>query len=122
MKVYKNKTNCNCANCGKNDSVYTIDNGTKFKLSFCGECAKDLIVQFVNVLEKGDNYTYIKIPDWCEIDSFIEWHCPIITGQDWVRERIVGFGYNGFFHQATNSPVYFSEFSEFGKTVRLETE
>ena len=62
----------------------------------------------------------INIPDWCYIGLFIEWHAPEITGKDWVREKIIAFGYNGFFHQASNCPMYFTEFSEYGKTVRLE--
>ena len=61
----------------------------------------------------------IEVPDWCTIGSYIEWYDPVTTGVEcWVRERIVAFGYNGFFHQATNCPMYFTEFSEYGKTVR----
>lgn len=62
----------------------------------------------------------IEIPDWCEIGTYISWNCPYITGQQWVREKIVAFGYDGFFHQAINCPMYFTSFSEFGKTVKLE--
>lgn len=62
----------------------------------------------------------LEIPDWCKIDQYISWNAPHITGQTWVRERIIGYGYNGFFHQATNCPLYFTEFEEYGKTVKLE--
>ena len=63
----------------------------------------------------------IEIPDWCKIGIWVEWYAPHITGRrEWVRERVLSFGYDGFFHQAPNCPVYFTEFSEFGKNVRLE--
>lgn len=60
----------------------------------------------------------ITIPDWCTIGKIIEWHAPHLTDNKWVKEEIVGFGYNGFFHKWQNCPVYFTEFSEYGKTVR----
>ena len=60
----------------------------------------------------------ITIPDWCIIGLYIEWDAPSITGQHWVREEIVAFGYDGFFHQAHNCPMYFTKFSEYGKSVR----
>lgn len=62
----------------------------------------------------------INIPDWCEIGTYIEWDAQHITGQRWVREKIIAFGYDGFFHQEHNCPMYFTKFSEYGKTVRLE--
>ena len=62
----------------------------------------------------------IEIPDWCRIGLYIQWHAPNLTGVEWVREKIVAFGYNGFFHQAHNCPMYFTEFSEYGKTVKVE--
>ena len=60
----------------------------------------------------------IEIPDWCLIGKQILWHNPRTTGVDWVREEIKAFGYRGFFHQAHNCPMYFTEFSEYGKTVK----
>lgn len=39
----------------------------------------------------------IEIPDWCKIGLFIEWHAPNITGNDWVKEEIIGYTYDGFF-------------------------
>ena len=63
----------------------------------------------------------LEIPDWCKIGLYIEWDAPNVTGYCWVREKIIAYGYNGFFHQSHNCPLYFTEFSEFGKTVRLET-
>lgn len=64
----------------------------------------------------------IEIPDWCHIGKYIVWHNPRTTGAEWVRDRIIAFGYNGFFHQACNCPMYFTEFSEYGKTVKEEEE
>lgn len=60
----------------------------------------------------------IEIPDWCIIGKTIEWNRPDLTGTKWVREEILSFGYDGFYHRACNCPVYYSEFSEYGKTVR----
>lgn len=62
----------------------------------------------------------IEIPDWCKLGTYIEWDRPDITGFRWVRERVISYGYDGFFQQGSNTPVYFTEFSEYGKTVRLE--
>lgn len=61
----------------------------------------------------------IEVPDWCEIGTYIEWYAPVITGFEWTRERILSYGYDGFFHQSHNCPVYYTKFSEFGRTVRL---
>lgn len=61
----------------------------------------------------------IEVTDWCSIGSYIEWYNPSVTGlKEWVRERIVAFGLDGFYHQANNCPMYFTKFSEYGKTVR----
>lgn len=60
----------------------------------------------------------IEIPDWCKIGLFIEWHAPNITGNDWVKEEIIGYTYDGFLHKAHNCPLYKTKFSEYGKTVR----
>ena len=63
----------------------------------------------------------LEIPDWCIIGKIIEWNRPDLTGTEWVREEILSFGYNGFFHQGCsnpNYPIYYTEFSEYGKTVR----
>ena len=62
----------------------------------------------------------IEVPDWCRIGVWVEWHAPAVTGMDWVAEKIVAFGYDGFFHQGDNCPMYFTKFSEYGKTVRLK--
>ena len=62
----------------------------------------------------------IEIPDWCIIGKWIWWKSPYFTGFDWVRERIIGYSDDGFFHQGPNCPVYHSKFSEFDNTVRLE--
>lgn len=60
----------------------------------------------------------ISVPDWCLIGEYIEWNNPIVTGEEWVREEIISYGYDGFFHQSHNCPVYYSKFDEYGKTVR----
>ena len=60
----------------------------------------------------------IEIPDWCVIGKTIEWYAPHITGIEWVRDKIISFGYDGFFHQEHNCPVYYTNFSEYGKTVK----
>ena len=70
-----------------------------------------------------ENTFAITVPNWCRIGFYIRWYNPDCTGvNDWVREKIIGYGYNGFFHQASNCPLYFTEFSEYGKTVILEDE
>ena len=60
----------------------------------------------------------INIPDWCTLGKIIQWNAPHITGNEWVNEEIIAFGYDGFFHQAHNCPMYFTKFSEYGKTIR----
>lgn len=60
----------------------------------------------------------INVPDWCLIGKYIEWSDPVVTGYEWVREKIISYGVDGFFHQAYNCPVYYSKFDEYGKTVR----
>lgn len=60
----------------------------------------------------------IEIPNWCVIGKQIEWHAPYITGNEWVTETIISYGMDGFFHREHNCPIYYSKFSEYGKTVR----
>ena len=67
-----------------------------------------------------ENTFAITIPSWCKIGAWIKWYASDVTGCDWVREKIIGYGYDGFFHQAHNCPLYFTKFSEYGKTVILE--
>ena len=68
-------------------------------------------------MERSDSVT-IEVPDWCVIGKTIEWYAPHITGIEWVRDKIISFGYDGFFHQGHNCPVYYTKFSEYGKTVK----
>lgn len=68
-------------------------------------------------MERNDGMT-IEVPGWCVIGKTIEWYAPHITGNEWVREKIISFGYDGFSHQEHNCPVYYTKFSEYGKTVR----
>ena len=72
-------------------------------------------------MNNTDTFT-IEIPSWCKIGTRIKWYNPDITGHDWVFERIISYGYDGFFHQAHNCPVYFTKFTEYGKTVELAEE
>ena len=61
----------------------------------------------------------INIPDWCKLDLVIEWYASKQTGiEGWVKERIIGYVYDGFLHQASNCPIYKTKFSEYGKTIR----
>ena len=60
----------------------------------------------------------IEVPDWCVLGKTIEWHSPEITGNEWVRDKIIAFGYDGFFHQEHSCPIYFTMFDEYGKTIR----
>ena len=68
-------------------------------------------------MERRDSVA-IEVPDWCVIGKTIEWYAPHITGNLWVRDKIISFGYDGFFHQGHNCPVYYTKFSEYGKTVK----
>lgn len=70
--------------------------------------------------KEEDNSINIKVPEWCKIGKRVYWNSPRITGMEWVRERILGYGLDGFFHSGGNTPVYYTKFSEFGKTVMLE--
>ena len=36
----------------------------------------------------------------------------------WYREKIIAFGYDGVFTQANGCPVYYTAFSEDGKTIK----
>lgn len=60
----------------------------------------------------------IEIPDWCIVGKWVEWKCPEVTGNEWVRERIISFTQDGFYHRDPNCPVYYSRFSDYGKTIR----
>jgi hypothetical protein len=62
----------------------------------------------------------INIPDWCCIGKTIEWKTfdTDYGKARWFKEKIISFGYDGFFHQAYNCPVYYSKFSDYGNTIR----
>lgn len=60
----------------------------------------------------------IEVPDWCVIGKTIEWSNRHRTGCDWVKEKIIAYGVDGFFHQAYDCPTYYTKFSEYGKTIR----
>lgn len=60
----------------------------------------------------------INVPDWCIIGKYIAWSDENTTGAKWVRERIVGYTPTGFLHQASNCPMYHTNYTEYGKTVK----
>lgn len=66
----------------------------------------------------GVTTVVIEIPDWCVIGKWVEWSAEYITGNKWVKEKILSYGVDGFFHQGSNCPVYYTKFVEYGKTVR----
>lgn len=68
----------------------------------------------------------IEVPDWAKIGNWVlvkdKWK---IRGDDdnkWYPERILSYGYDGVFHQACCCPVYFTPFSEYGKTIKLKDD
>ena len=63
----------------------------------------------------------IEIPDWCYIGARIYWSDEGTTGYKWVLETIIAYGEDGFFHQAHSCPMYYTRFSEWGKTVKPYT-
>lgn len=62
----------------------------------------------------------IEIPEWCVIGKIIEWKTfdSNYGKLKWFKEKIISYGCDGFFHQAYNCPVYYSKFSDYGKTIR----
>ena len=64
----------------------------------------------------------INVPDWCQIGKHIAWSNEQITGMPWVHEVIYAYGVDGFFHRSHNCPMYFTKFSEYGKTVKEISE
>ena len=72
--------------------------------------------------EIESNNKIIQLPNWARIDKTIlvkDFDC--IRGDnpnDWYKEKIIGFGYDGVFHQAHNCPMYYSKFTEYGKTIK----
>ena len=66
----------------------------------------------------------IVLPHWARIGVWVLIKdVQRIRGDDsnhWYTEKIVGFGYDGVFHQACNCPVYYTKFSEYGKTIKLK--
>ena len=65
-----------------------------------------------------NNKITIEVPDWCLLGMTVLWHAPHITGYDWVEEEVISYGYDGFFHKGPNCPVYYSKFTEYGKTIK----
>ena len=65
----------------------------------------------------------ITVPDWAMIGSYIfVKDIDLVRGDDpehLYEEKIVSYGYDGFFHKAPNCPTYYSKFSDLGKTIFL---
>ena len=66
----------------------------------------------------------IELPDWARIGmTVLIKDTNKVRGDDsnaWYTETIIAFGYDGVFHQAHNCPMYFTEFTEYGKTIKLK--
>lgn len=62
----------------------------------------------------------IEIAEWCKIGRTIEYKMfdPEYEELRWFEEKIISFGYDGFFHRAFGCPVYYSKFSDYGNTIR----
>ena len=59
----------------------------------------------------------LTIPDWCRIGATVEYQ---YRPGEWVDEVVHSYGPDGFFHQAYGCPMYYSAYSEFGRTIRLK--
>ena len=73
--------------------------------------------------EKKERRTMkIEIPDWARIGLEVKVKdVDCIRGDKsnhWYTETIIAFGYNGVFHQAHNCHIYYTPFSEYGKTIK----
>lgn len=72
-----------------------------------------------------DNMT-IELPSWARIGQMVyvkDVNC--IRGDNpnnWFKERIISFGYDGVFHQAAYCPVYYTHFKDYGKKILLEDD
>lgn len=68
----------------------------------------------------------IELPDWARIGmQVLVRDTKLIRGDNpnhWYTEKIVAFGYDGVFHQAKDCPMYFTEFKQYGKTIKLKGE
>lgn len=64
----------------------------------------------------------ITVPEWARIGIPIYVRDKnMVRGDDpdqWYREVIVGYGYDGIFHKANNSPVYYTKFSEYNINIK----
>ncbi len=59
----------------------------------------------------------LTIPDWCRIGATVEYQ---YRPGEWVEETVHSYGTDGFFHQAYGCPMYYSAYSDFGRTIRLK--
>lgn len=66
----------------------------------------------------------IELPNWARIGATVlVKDTKMIRGDspnNWYTEKIIAFGYSGVFHQAKDCPVYFTEFKQYGKTIKLK--
>ena len=58
----------------------------------------------------------LTIPDWCWIGATVEYQ---YRPGEWVKEIIHSYGTDGFYHQAFGCPLYYSKYTDLGRTVRL---
>jgi len=68
----------------------------------------------------------IELPNWARIGAEVLvkdiWMIRGDNPKEWYVEKIIAFGYDGVFHQAHNCPMYFTEFNQYGKTIKLKGE
>ena len=68
----------------------------------------------------------IELPNWARIGAkVLVKDTKMIRGDspnNWYVEKIIAFGYDGVFHQAKDCPIYFTEFKQYGKTIKLKGE
>lgn len=68
----------------------------------------------------------IKLPNWARIGAkVLIKDTEMMRGDSpdyWYTEKIIAFGYDGVFHQVEGCPIYFTEFEQYGKTIKLKGE
>lgn len=63
----------------------------------------------------------IEVPSWAGIGLMVyvkDVNC--VRGDNpnnWFKERIISFGYDGVFTQAHNCPVYYTHFKDYGNKI-----
>lgn len=94
-----------------------FDSKQKPKYSACSAAIK-----YLRLLIGADKDApkIIVVPEWCKVGMWIEWHAPKTTGLDWVNNKIIGYGVDGFYHTCHGChSIYFSKFTDLGDTIRI---